>query len=58
MLAFTMQFSNNQPSPTTPQHPLRLHEAGFIRGEQPSFPQDPTACPTRSTRPRSTPKQY
>jgi len=57
MLAFTMQFSNNQPSPTNNASHV-LNEAGFIRGEQPSFPQDPTACPTRSTRPRSTPKQY
>jgi hypothetical protein len=29
MLASTMQFSSNEPSPTPPRHASRLHEAGL-----------------------------
>jgi hypothetical protein len=58
MLAFTMQFSNNQPSPTTNTLTGALDEAGSIteennrslRTQQRARPGNPPS--------RSTPKQY
>ena len=47
MLASTMQFSNNDPSPTAP--PASHGDSArpvHHRGNNSSFPQDPTACPT------------
>ena len=55
MLASTMQFSNNEPSPTphTPTQTVRDQRARQQKGKNPThkeqgpFPQDPTACPTQ-----------
>jgi hypothetical protein len=60
MLASTMQFSNNQPSPTQQptNRPATTRGGPHVRGEL-TFPQDPTACPASPVlRSRSTPKQY
>jgi hypothetical protein len=49
MLASTMQFSNNDPSPTAnPKYRSLKRSWSPQQRKQPSFPQDPTACPTRS----------
>jgi hypothetical protein len=58
MLASTMQFSNNEPSPTSTHHTVSFNETGSTTRAL-THPQDPTACPTRPEPPSpSTPKQY
>jgi hypothetical protein len=46
MLASTMQFSNNEPSPTSTHHTVSFNETGSTTRAL-THPQDPTACPTR-----------
>ncbi len=49
MLASTMQFSNNQPSPTsTPDNRPEPMSLVPCKKRELTFPQDPTACPTPS----------
>src|SRR3978361_741454 len=59
MLASTMQFSNNDPSPTTTLKTRRKRGWSPTRGNKLSFPQDPTACPTINLHdlPRSMPRR-
>jgi hypothetical protein len=59
MLASTMQFSNNQPSPATPTRTGRLHETGLHALRRTHVPSGPNSVPGKSSpRSRSTPKQY
>ncbi|PBC77412.1 hypothetical protein BX265_2158 [Streptomyces sp. TLI_235] len=58
MLASTVQFSNNDQTPTL-GNPQGLRRMGPASQKEQSFPQDPTACPVQDHHPpRSTPKQY
>jgi hypothetical protein len=60
MLASTVQFSNNDQPPITPdQNPSALGPALKIQTQRARTFRHPTACPTRSHwLLRSTPKQY
>ena len=47
MLASTVQFSNNDQTPTI--HTQQVHQVEPASQRKQSFPQDPTACPTLAT---------
>jgi hypothetical protein len=45
MLASTVQFSNNDQPPITPNQPVRVHWGRHRRNEQRSHPQIPNSVP-------------
>lgn len=47
MLASTVQFSNNDQPPITPNQPVRVHWGRHRKGEQRSHPQIPNSVPGR-----------
>jgi len=55
MLASTVQFSNNDQPPATPNHPTRVHRDRQLKAANRPYPQTPNSVPDTLTPPTRVP---